>query len=195
MALPRSIPLLNEFLSLPRWSNEQFDWLRKRSIPVQVIAGDETSGQLPVRFAPVVFLPGGRFEFAHYCQSDDDKAVKALIIAVQHGCQVRDLAAWHPSDNRLATLEGRAFALGEEQIYAPNLGRRPLPVWRTPLEWLQFNRLGIVLLDNRNAWHRLDHLPGLVAESAAHAEELARLVWNPHRPVKIFTVGTVKEAA
>ncbi len=108
---------------------------------------------------------------------------------------MNDIVAWNPKDHRLACWRSTAFVLGGNQIFEPNLERKPLPVWRSPLRWLKEQRYGIVLARPNAAHQYLDHLPGLIAEDQQHAEELERLLWNPRRRLPIFMRDLAEKAA
>jgi hypothetical protein len=68
-----------------------------------------------------------------------------------------DFVFWSPSTGELATLLGRAFALGEEQIRAAttyDFGGA-LSIHIDPLEWLRSGAHGVVVIDWRRAFDML----------------------------------------
>ena len=68
-----------------------------------------------------------------------------------------DFVFWQPRTGELATEMGRSFALGEELIDNP--GTTALDQWLNifadPLQWLQHERNGIVVLNWGDAFERL----------------------------------------
>lgn len=68
-----------------------------------------------------------------------------------------DTLFWHPNSGGLASYEGRSFALGEDLIGNPatTVFDHWLYVYRDPLEWLQNERDGIVVLKWDFAFDRL----------------------------------------
>lgn len=127
---------------------------------------------------------GGAFTFEHH--TDTDEGRDAFILPVEGASGINDLVAFDPEIGLLATWLRRAFAINEASIWAPNLDRDPLPVWRDPIGWLKAKRQGIVLLRPDQAYSYLDHLPGVIAEDVQHGEELERLLWTPRRRVPVF---------
>jgi hypothetical protein len=122
--------------------------------------------------------------------TDTDEGRDAFVLPVEGATGITDLIAFDPETGLLATWLGRAFAINEASIWAPNLDRDPLPVWRDPIGWLKAKRQGIVLLKPEQAYSYLDHLPGVIAEDVQHGEELERLLWTPRRIVPVFLRDT-----
>ena len=77
----------------------------------------------PVLADRVFFRTDSTFDFAREVQ--DITATLAFTIAVQSVGGLVDIVAWEPCSNRLGLLLNRAFALGEDEIWAPQ--RRPDP--------------------------------------------------------------------
>ena len=130
----------------------------------------------PVLADRVVFS-NNSFEFTRHV--DDESSSSAYIIGVLGFGGLIDLAAWEPASFHIASWLGRAFAISEQQIEAPHL--EPLPVWRSPLEWLRAGRRGIVILRPEIAWLRLADVP-ILAENVEHGLEPRRLLTSPFRP-------------
>ena len=103
----------------------------------------------------VVFLDRSSFEFARYMEGDDEKHESAYTIIARDilGDPI-DIVAWDPASGRLATWRNRASILGEDQLNAPRLADG-LPVFETPLQWLQQRRLGVVVIDAERAAPKL----------------------------------------
>jgi hypothetical protein len=141
--------------------------------------------------AGIILEDGGKtFVFEH--STDTDAGRDAFILPVEGGAGSIDLVAFDPEIGLLATWLGRAFAINEASIWAPNLDGDPLPVWRDPVGWLKAKREGIVLLKPEQAYSYLDHLPGVIAEDVQHGEELEKLLWTPRRKIPVFLRGEIE---
>ena len=167
----------------------EIDQFLSHDVPVLSL---QSADLLPVVADQVVFIDRSQFEFARYVDGPSEPAF--ILPAIDFG-EVIDLVAWQPRGDRIATCLGRAFSLGQEQLWWPTLDRQPLDVWRTPLDWLRHDRRGIVILRAEQAHFYLDHLPGLTAENLHHAEELERLAWSPRRSIPIFLRQQMRDAA
>src|SRR3712207_6306443 len=112
--------------------------LARHGIPSEVLAD--------LRAGYVVFDALG-FEFEHH-DLHGKEGVRALLFLIADGHGVaRDIVAWTPQDGRVATWLNRAWALGEEAVFAPRLSSQgELPIWRTPLGWLTAGRKGLCLV-------------------------------------------------
>ena len=91
-----------------------------------------------------------------------------------------DLVAFHPSHpGRWALRRGAAEWLGviEPQYLDPE----PVPVWRTPLRWLQSGCRGLVLLSKERAsqYRIISGLGAIVAEDYQHATQLRGILAHP----------------
>lgn len=97
-----------------------------------------------------------------------------------------DLVAWSPRSSAIGTRLGVAFALGEEHVGVDGLGTTglPIPVHRTPLNWLRANRRGLVIVDWEKAAYELRGLL-LVAEDEGHRRELSRRLRLPPPAVTV----------
>jgi hypothetical protein len=79
-----------------------------------------------------------------------------------------DFVFWQPRTGELATAEGRTFALGEALIddawtYSFDCS---LNIFKSPLEWLQAKRDGIVVVDWPSAFDRLRDCPRVAVAEA-----------------------------
>lgn len=97
----------------------------------------------------------------------------ALIFGVIDDGELVDLAAWWPKGNRIGTRIGVGACLGQGQVGRGGHGMadQPLPVFRTPLAWLQRNRRGLVVADRVAAAHLLVD-KAITGEDAAHDDDL-----------------------
>lgn len=101
----------------------------------------------------------------------------ALIFGVIDAGQLVDVAAWWPQGNKIGTRLGVGACLGQGQVGRDGLGvaDRPLPVFRTPLTWLQRNRRRLVVADRVAAAHLLVDV-AITGEDKAHDDELLRVL-------------------
>lgn len=122
----------------------------------------------------------GTFDFA---EEGGGTSVFTILALSTYGAI--DIVAWQPKTARIRTWLGRAFALGEEQVYGPFLGKDPLPVWCEPWGWLRAGRRGLVILRPEVGHFYLDCVPSLVPEDLPHAEQLERVLKPRHPKTKI----------
>lgn len=170
---------LAEYRQSSALRQREIDWLMSKGVTIHAIAA------WPMLTANnVIFDAHGRFEFG-----DGER-----VLTIFSDCG--DIVAWHPGTHELASWLGTTYAINWTQVFAPNLDRDPLPVWRDPLGWLAAGRDGIVpVAMNRWRWSMLDHQSGLIAEDIAHGEELRRATWNPHRKIPVFVRQAERVAA
>jgi hypothetical protein len=90
-------------------------------------------------------------------------------------------------------LIGAAFAFGEEQVSNPGAYSfgGSLGIHENPLQWLQADRGGIVVLDWKKAFDRLRHVPKVTVPQALLRQY--RQAMNPSGPQVM--VATEKMAA
>lgn len=109
--------------------------------------------------------------------------------------EVEDCIFWQPRSGALATWNGRAFALGEDLITAAStcsFGGN-LNVLENPLDWLLWDRDGIVILNLSLAFDRLRDVPRVaVAESLLPTY---RKHMQPARMPELFVLREREEAA
>lgn len=124
----------------------RFEWLLKAGVSAQTLID-----LAPLHVATGRMASDGCFE--------DDREGQSFILFPE----AEDAVFWQPRTGELATWSGRAFALGEDALYNPgtyafdgNLNLLP-----DPLEWLRCSCDGIVVLDWKRAWSRLQDAPRL----------------------------------
>jgi hypothetical protein len=140
-----------------RWLLDQGVTIEAMTAPLSILAGH-------VIYQPAgVYLPNAFGEFA-------------CILPAFDGEGLVDLVAWSPRSGRIASRLGIVGLLGEGQAEraAANLAGAPLPVWRTPLDWLRAGRRGVVIVDRARAAHLLGGLP-VYTDDGALARDLRGL--------------------
>lgn len=139
------------------------------------VGSDALDCPVPVRAGLVVYGSDGRFDLEHHLPlSLTVRTARAFLFLVEdmHG-EPEDIVAWSPAIDRLATWRGAAWGLGQDHALAPRMDERDgLPVHRTPLEWLQADRRGLVIIRPRLAAPLLDDAGPLLAADRDHAREL-----------------------
>lgn len=79
----------------------------------------------------------------------------------------RDLVLWHPETGELNSANGRAFALGAENITAGAGVFDHLRIHASPLEWLRDRCRGLVVVHWEQAFDRLRDVPRVAVAEAA----------------------------
>lgn len=144
-------------------------WLRSNSVDLRAV--HRYGGILGL--CRVAWQPGERFDFF-------DRGEPALVLEVldRDAVTAIDLIAWPMNAaGPVATMCGRAGVLGMNAIVnrATYAGDRVLQVYRSPLEWLQVNCCGAVLLHPIIGAPRLAEAPGrIMARDLDHGRQLAR---------------------
>jgi len=125
--------------------------------------------------------PDGAAAFVMPVRADDPLTPEALDPAeiIAEG-PIVDLLAMHPRHpNRWALRTGAATWLGavEPQRMGPDI----VHIHRTPLDWLQADCTGLVLLspDRRDRYRLLASLTAIAAADESHAVELRDLLSRP----------------
>lgn len=134
----------------------------------------------PVLTAHVIFCGAASFEFdQHHASGEPGTPVLLFLMTDPCGTAV-DIAAFDYRTGQLAIWLGRAWALGQERVYAPRLSEhQALAVWRSPLDWLRHGRHGVVLIRSHAAACHLDDAGPLMAEDVQHGLELRRVLARP----------------
>lgn len=160
------------------------DWLRYMSAnSINIVEAYAHVNILAVTGAE--FFEGRRFDFS-------SNGVQTAVIEVlgDDAETVVDLCAWpvdRPQD--FATALGRADGLGVWQVQNPAtyIGGRPLLVHRTPLEWLQTECRGVVILNEHSAPRWLAPASGPIAgQDVVHARSIARMLAGYFDPESIL---------
>jgi len=130
--------LFDFWQQLPVISQEKIDWLLAHDVPPLALG----SGNNP----PLKRSDAG------------------IVILIEDEAGAIDCATWSlQNGGEITLLTCAAFALGEEQISNPGAYSfdGSLRIHETPLQWLQADRSGIVVVDWRKAFDRLRHVPKL----------------------------------
>ncbi|MBB3931208.1 hypothetical protein GGR25_002258 [Kaistia hirudinis] len=119
----------------------------------------------------------------------------SFVFAVIASDGIIDLAAWHPRTGRIGTRLGIGGLLGEGQIGRDGLGTTglPLPVLRTPADWLMAHRKGLVVVDPQAAAYRLAGMT-LHAVDVGHGRDLRDMLSLP-RPFIVVPAQTRERIA
>jgi hypothetical protein len=118
-----------------------------------------------LHFDSVVFLAGGRFEFARDLCDASGNAVALIIPVYDDLSALTDLAAFNLDTGKLGIWRGRVPMLGAENLYGWRLGD-PLVMHETPLDWLKANREGVFVIDPQRASPLLRQVEPLGVKSA-----------------------------
>jgi hypothetical protein len=181
--------LLRQFYNVASWGQAEADYLKHHNLPME--AANAHCGGFFI--LPCAFDGSDLFTF-------NAGGVSAVVIEVYGDDDetVIDLAAW-PVDRpeNFATAMGAAL-LGAARVCNPaSWFPGPLPIFRTPLKWLQARCQGVVVLDYKSAPLVLaDALGDLEAEDEAHQAELRRLLCRPFvNPRNIVAPRMARRAA
>ncbi|MGO7916231.1 hypothetical protein ACC702_32390 [Rhizobium ruizarguesonis] len=132
-------------LSLGWLMPRHVDWLTASGVPMTAIIRPE-----PIRLCHGFRAADARLEI------DANGPVWFAFI------EPEDIVFWEPRSGALATLNGRAFALGERHIDAASTYSfgHCLNIFSNPLDWLRAGRDGCVVLNWRSsAFDRLRYCP------------------------------------
>jgi hypothetical protein len=145
------------------------------------------NGQFAVMASNVFWQGEFWFDFA----PNGEGARAAIIVCLGADGQAQDLAAWAPSEGRLALRWGHVAMIGEEQLTIPRLEGDRLWVHPSPAEWLAHRRAGVVIVNYDAARSRL---PSPIAvKTRQHKAELEER-WRMPR-IQVFDVGIAEAIA
>jgi hypothetical protein len=163
-----------------RWgalSEEQGAWLVKQGVPPEALL-DPT----PVGAANVCFHDDGTF-----AASASGTAVLTFRVADVDAVDI-DLAAWSPRTGELASWYGRAFALGEDQIFNPAsfFAGAALRIHEDPLAWLCAGREGICIIKPEVTYAMMRHVPRVTFADFDFAKTFETWIKPPAPRVAMF---------
>jgi hypothetical protein len=134
------------------------------------------------RVARIQRLDAGRFDFA----GEEDEGDPALVVAAMEHGVVIDLVALDPRQpSEVASLDGRAVALGMDFVSSPwRAGGDPAPiaVVSDMLSWLRAGGHAVFVVDHAAFQQRVQRLTDclpLLAEDVAHGQALRDLLRPP----------------
>lgn len=119
----------------------------------------------------------------------DEGGEPAVIVAVETGGELIDLAAVRISDRATATRIGVATILGEDAVEAALLHDHTLLVYRDPLHWLQAGCLGVSILDWKAARWVLAGIPRITCATPDLEKRLRRAFTLPSHLPAFIPVG------
>jgi hypothetical protein len=159
-------------------------WLRSKGVSRSAILRPWPIGATTVKF------DGDTFEL-------DPNGERVLTFLVEDCGEAMDIAAWHPRTGQLATWLGAGFAIGQGVIFNPAtyFADGALHVYETPLQWLQAEREGIVIVQPDMAHAYLANCQRLAFSDAAHARQVERWIQPPKPTVEIFVAIEERAAA
>jgi hypothetical protein len=162
------------FAAHPHLSEREAAWLMRQGVSDLAIHTSE-----PVRAARVVWTDPDRFEFEQHLP-DGAQASRGLLFLVTDAGKAVDLIAWQPRTGQIGSWRGYAWGLGQEETFCPRITDHDgLHVWRTPLQWLQAGRGGVVIFRPRLAAELLADAGPLIAMDIAHGQELRQALQRP----------------
>lgn len=136
------------------------------------------------RCAPAFDFPAdiagaGYAEIAGAIYQPAEHGDPAVIVAVEAGGELIDLAAVRLRDRATATRLGVAALLGEDAVEAALLHDHTLLVYSSPLRWLQAGCLGVSILDWRAARWALAGVPRITCATPELEKRLRRAFTLP----------------
>lgn len=139
----------------------QLDWLRRSGVTIQSMIFSRYHLPSAICLGYGEAAPDGRFDIT------EDGPVWIAFDIFDGFMEQVDTCFWQPRTGELATWLGRTFALGQEIVDDPatySFDCR-LNIFADPLQWLQADRDGIVVVDWSLAFDRLRDRPRIaVAE-------------------------------
>jgi hypothetical protein len=168
-------------------SEFEYAWLTKRGVTFKALLGD-----WPIGAANVTFDGKGHFNFA-------DDGERALTFVTFNAREPIDLIAWHPRTGKIGSYTGAATFLGDEDD-AINPGTwscgGDLIIHATPLEWLQHEREGLVIINFKRAATALRNAKSIFCEDINAARKLRPAIRAASKPlVKIYTTAQQRRKA
>ncbi len=121
---------------------------------------------------------------------------RALTFRAEDRGEVIDFVAWQPLTGKLASWRGVAFCLGDvDDVFNPAtyFAGGALRVHETPLQWLQADREGIVIVRRDFAYAHLRFCQRIVCDDLAYAERIERWVRPPKSTVEILVADEAKK--
>ena len=175
---------LDQFFEWGQPSEFEIAWLTKRKVSFKALIGDWPIGTTNANF-------DGK---GHFAIEDGGERVLTFI-AFNAGVPI-DAIAWQPRTGETATYLGAATFLGDQDDAinpATWLDGDDLLIHASPLEWLQHEREGLVIVNFKMAGVYLRDAKSVFVEDIQVARKLRKAVSAASKPaLKIYTVTTQK---
>ncbi|RFC68354.1 MULTISPECIES: hypothetical protein [Mesorhizobium] len=165
------------------------DWLRRSGVNIQSLIFSRYHQPSAIQLGYGEVAPDGRFDF-----SEDGEAWLAFDI-FDGFMEPVDIGFWQPRTGELATSEGRTFALGQEIVDDPatySFDCR-LNIFADPLQWLQADRDGIVVVDWSLAFDRLRDVPRIAVDETLILQYRRHM--QPPKGPEVFVIAGRRVAA
>jgi hypothetical protein len=156
-------------------------WLTKRGVSFKALLGD-----WPVGAANVSFDGKGHFNLA------DDGERALTFVSFNAGVPI-DIIAWRPRSGQIASYTGAATFLGDQDdlINPATWFDGDLLIHATPLEWLQHDRVGLVIVNFKRAGACLRNVKSVFCRDINVARKIRSAVRAASKPiVKIYTAAS-----
>lgn len=174
-----------DFWRVPAPNIAELRWLRSQGASQSAILRPWPLGATNVR------LDDDAFEL-------DTNGERVLTFLVEDCGEVMDIAAWQPRTGQLATWFGAGFAIGQEAIFNPAtyFADGALHVHESPLQWLQAEREGIVIVRPALVHAYLANCQRLAFSDACFARKVRQWLEPPKPTVEIMVeVPAERDAA
>ena len=156
-------------------------WLAKRGVSFKSLMGD-----WPIGATNATFDGHGHFSIT----TDGERVL--TFVTFNAGVPI-DVIAWRPRTGQTASYSGAATFLGDQDDVvnpATWFDGGDLLIHASPLEWLQAERLGLVVIDYKMAGALVRSVQSVFCEDIEVAKKLRRAVRAASKPtVKIYTAA------
>jgi hypothetical protein len=166
--------------ALKRWQVPTSTLTELRWLEGQGVSRTSILCPWPIGAANVAFH-GKTFEL-------DATGERVLTFLIEDGSETIDIGAWQPRTGKCGTWNGVGFAIGQEAIFNPAsyFAAGALRVHETPLQWLQAERDGVVVVQPRLAYAYLRNVPRLTFADPRYARQVMRWLQPPKSTVEIL---------
>lgn len=166
-------------------SEFEIKWLTKREVSLKALLGD-----WPIGATNAAFDNHGHFV--------TDKTGERVLTFVAFNAGVPiDVVAWQPKTGQTATHLGTAAFLGDQDDAinpATWLDGEDLLIHASPLEWLQHDRNGLVIVNFKMAGAYLRNARSVFCEDVEIAKKLRKAVRASSTPtLQIYTSASARE--
>ena len=131
------------------------------------------------------------FDGDHFNLASD--GMRALTFVAFNADSPIDIIAWAPRSGQIASYAGAATFLGDQDDAvnpATWIDGGDLLIHATPLEWLQHDREGLVIVNFKRAGARLRNAKSVYCADIETAKKLRKAVRDASKPtLKIYTAA------